>query len=96
MATPEKSVDEIVQEFAEHNDCIMCYGKQERPLERLREIIKAERQKREEVVERIKELEIKIQSIWGEACPDGCIFCEEIRYRCESVMPNLTQPNNPE
>ena len=41
---------------------------------------------------RIKILENKIESIWGEACPEGCIFCEEIRYRCEDVLPRLTPP----
>ena len=49
MTTTERSVEEIVREFAERNDCIMCYNKQEKLLERLREIIQAERQKREEV-----------------------------------------------
>ena len=50
MKTPERTVEEIVEEFAERNDCIMCYGKQEKPLERIRQIIEAERQKREEMV----------------------------------------------
>ena len=57
MSNTERSVEEIVKEFAERNDCIVCYGRQEKPLKRLREILQAERQKAVATLEEVLESE---------------------------------------
>ena len=111
MTTKERSVEEIVEEFAERNDCIMCYGKQEKSLERLRHIIEAERQKRDEAVE--AERERVITTIEQRIKDTNKYFCEKARHKCSLCWENdycshqierealedfkkaLTQPNNP-
>ena len=91
MTTPERSVEEIVEEFAERNDCIMCYGKQEKPLERLRQIIETERQKREKVVE-------LVQSIRNDEDVRAYKSNDNYKYYAvgvlDRVLKALTQPNN--
>lgn len=47
---------------------------------------------REEAEEEIKRLRNFLQSIRGEACPESCIFCQEIRSRCNAALTHLTTP----
>ena len=103
MTTPERSVEEIVEEFrdkfgiAEGDFCCdlyecdgMHYSEDERGVtDWLTQTLQAERQKREEVVEAERErCRVLI-------CPCGCdIFLDEDGYEEAHRGEALTQPND--
>ena len=104
----DTTIENIIKEFAERNDCIVCYGRQEKPLKRLREILQTERQKREEMVEEgakwiIDDFEFRcsladeVMKIYDSTPKTGHFWFDHISSQevLASVFEALTQPNNP-
>ena len=89
-----RKVEEIVKEFAERNDCIMCYGKDQKQMDRLRTTLHHQLQKAREgcickdngvielLEEQNKEARQKIASLYLPAHEvnhgEDCIECKEI------------------
>jgi len=96
--TPERSIEEIVEEFREQFSAYQTTSNQPYPMltEWLTQTLQTDRQKREEAVEaERKSFRKTLDNLYQESLENWAIDSDDYRKAINKMTIALTQPNNP-